>query len=282
MDGDSICDFARRPQPEQIPPLETCPLLTERDVEDRSGSNPRIMPRQWLCERNLIEEVEAEREHEDDADGDADGDDEDDGGGNSDGGDGALSVSWFWTESESGSFGGGQSSDCERSQSGSDWPYSERGPRRDDDGVKVPAQPIAGFIDFFDDNGSESDSVRSGSRTEGDHEVNPFDVLGMAAPQYPADDEGEGGGHRLDQTDLDGDWEQFEDSDFTENHGSESVGRSIDGVGISSALCTENGDEMDIECLPQLMLKYEPIEEAVDDIISNADPFGVGTDSHLL
>ena len=37
-------------------------------------------------------------------------------------------------------------------------------------------------------------------------------------------------------------------------------GRSIDGIDISSYICTENSDMMmEMECLPQLMLKYEPM-----------------------
>ena len=37
-------------------------------------------------------------------------------------------------------------------------------------------------------------------------------------------------------------------------------GRSIDGIDISSYLYTENSDMMmEMECLPQLMLKYEPL-----------------------
>ena len=94
--------------------------------------------------------------------------------------------------------------------------------KRDGDGIKVPAQPIAGYIDFFDDNEfSESESAGSLSLSVEVEDVDPFEIMGMVSPQIHAldhcsddENESESDGYRLDDSvDFDDQrWSEQEES----------------------------------------------------------------------
>merc|ERR1712087_327704 len=146
----------------QVPPLETCGLLTEHTDFDRK-SNPRLMPRQWLSEVNLLVDPESEQSDCESASsliadygefGDVQ---------NSD-----FNSSNCQTDSELTVFA--ESANSENSvfsqfdelAEGDEVIRSDE-VKRDDDGVKVLSQPVSGYIDFFDDNDSESGSAKSRS-----------------------------------------------------------------------------------------------------------------------
>eukprot|EP01083_Nonionella_stella_P001916 5522_1 len=213
-----------RQQPEQIPPLETFKQLTIHNKRTANSSmNPKFMPQQWLKETNLTGLTSSEDEDADD-EGDEDADDEGD-------------------EEE------------EKPSNNIYFDTFMTTAKRENESQPLP---VAGYIDFFDDNESSSCSASSSQSIPLQEAM---DAIGLKSPcpdviAYSTDEEAQKKEWRFDDTNGELMVNVATPDEYSTDC-MESDEKVIDGIGVSSYICTEGADDLlDNECLPQVMLKY--------------------------